>query len=725
MQTQCIFLLALAFGFAAASGNVAANKISPIEKVIELIEDLLKTCKEEAKEEAKTYDEFACFCKDNTDKKSTAIKEGQTKIEEESATIGENTADLATKQTELADLIKEIDTLTTEMAEARAQRKKEAAEAAAVIADLEKACASLEGAIKALEASRPDLIQVKRTIRRSLALAEVLGISMNPKRQRAISALLQVDQPDAPEGDYEFHSEGIIDILKDLKVDFDADREEKVAEEEKAQKAHEELMAEKEEAKKTAEEAKTAAEEAIEEHKKNIAEAKEALVEAESTLKDDQLYLNDLTDRCELKAKEFDQRTVARGDEMTALSKALEIIEGASGKEAARALFIQSKDAPPASSTIGVISNHRSLDAVEDDIGDLGMAFLQESQSPRARLSSFLQTKGSEVMTLEQHKQEALSFLAAEGKRLGSTMLIATAMKLGPDPFKKVKELIQKLIERLLKEMAAEAGHKGFCDTELGKAKTSRDFEHERTQKLSAELSELEVKVEQLEEEIDTLKKELADLNDALEKATKQREEEKADNAAIVKDSSEGKAAIKDALDLLKEFYKNSAKNKVLLLELEASPIDEEGGVGAGGQAQGAYQGNQAAGGGIIAMLEVIYADFDRSVRQTTEADAEAHKAFILFDRQSKGSISTKETRQKQAEGDLKTTKMAIEDAMADLTDSQSLLDDALKAIEELKPQCIDTGMSYEERVAAREKEIEALKKALCMLDPEGVEPDC
>merc|ERR1719214_385367 len=97
-------------------------------------------------------------------------------------------------------------------------------------------------------------------------------------------------------------------------------------------------------------------------------------------------------------------------------------------------------------------------------------------------------------MTLEQRKHQALSFLAEEGKRLGSTMLVATAMKLGPDPFKKVKALIQQLIERLLREMAAEAGHKGFCDTELGKATTTRDFEYAKTQKLSAELSILEVK---------------------------------------------------------------------------------------------------------------------------------------------------------------------------------------------------------------------------------------
>jgi len=85
----------------------------------------------------------------------------------------------------------------------------------------------------------------------------------------------------------------------------------------------------------------------------------------------------------------------------------------------------------------------------------------------------------------------------------------------------------------------------------------------------------------------------------------------------------------------------------------------------------------------------------------------------------------SKETQKAQAEADLKHTITRMAEAYSDLEDAQKLLDDALKAIEELKPACIDTGMSYEERVAAREKEIEALKKALCILDTEGVEDGC
>merc|ERR550514_2321486 len=163
--------------------------------------------------------------------------------------------------------------------------------------------------------------------------------------------------------------------------------------------------------------------------------------------------------------------------------------------------------------------------------------------------------------------------IAREGNRLGSAVLQALAMKLGPDPFKKVKALIQQLIERLLAEAADEATHKGFCDTELGKAKTTRDFQHEKTQKLSAELEKLEVTKEQLEEKITTLTGELKDLNAALEEATDLRGKEKEENGMTVKDSKEGLEAIKQAIQILKEFYKGAAKAKVLL---QASPVDED-----------------------------------------------------------------------------------------------------------------------------------------------------
>merc|ERR1719161_468665 len=312
--------------------------------------------------------------------------------------------------------------------------------------------------------------------------------------RRAINALLQTDQdPDVPENDYEFHSQGIIDVLNELLKDFNANKDEKVAEEEKAVAAHEALMEKKRSALKTAEEGKTSAEEAIDECKEKIAEATDTLIQAEAELKDNQLYLKDLTERCEVKAKEWDQRSQMRADELTALTKALEIIKGVEGLEAERAMFLlqgkgMKNDEEQAAPAAPVGVHHTSgVDVMEDDVGDLSLSFLQKG-TPRSRVEKLLQQSNSQAAALDAKRVKAIAVLAEEGKKLGSTMLLSLAMKLGPDPFKKVKALIQALIERLLKEMAEEAGHKGFCDTELGKAKTTRDFQLEKTQSLSAEL---------------------------------------------------------------------------------------------------------------------------------------------------------------------------------------------------------------------------------------------
>merc|ERR1719377_486272 len=113
-----------------------------------------------------------------------------------------------------------------------------------------------------------------------------------------------------------------------------------------------------------------------------------------------------------------------------------------------------------------------------------------------------------------------MALLTSEGKRLKSTLLIAAASKvaseLGPDPFKKIKQLIQTLIERLLQQMKDEATHKGFCDEEMGKAKNTRDSALVKTQKLNAELMELEVAKDETKETIETLTEELDDLEESL-----------------------------------------------------------------------------------------------------------------------------------------------------------------------------------------------------------------
>merc|ERR1719297_351368 len=300
-----------------------------------------------------------------------------------------------------------------------------------------------------------------------------------------------------------------------------------------------------------------------------------------------------------------------------------------------------------------------------------------------------------------------------------SETLSVVAMHVAADPFTKVKKLIQQLIERLLAEATAEATKKGFCDTELGKARKDRDFRYQDVKSLSVELGSLEAKRDELKAEIAQLTEDIEALEKALKEATELRKKEKAENLQTIKDASSGLEAVTEAIAILSAFYKQAAKATVLA---QASPVDEDT---QGPGFEGAYKGKQEASTGIIGMLEVIKSDFDRTVRHTTHAEAQAHADHVMFDRESKTDLSGKETKKELNEEDLATTLTTIEQKMTDLQTAQDLLDSALKVVEAHKPTCIDTGMSYEERVAKREEEIEALKKALCILDPEGVEEQC
>merc|ERR1719238_288117 len=98
------------------------------------------------------------------------------------------------------------------------------------------------------------------------------------------------------------------------------------AEEEKAVAAHEKYM---KAATKSMEDYKNEKEEKEDEKEKTegeIAELQEELVNLEAELKDNQTYLKDLTGQCELKAREWDQQTQMRANELSALGQAIDIL---------------------------------------------------------------------------------------------------------------------------------------------------------------------------------------------------------------------------------------------------------------------------------------------------------------------------------------------------------------------------------------------------------------
>merc|ERR1719265_2203049 len=292
-------------------------------------------------------------------------------------------------------------------------------------------------------------------------------------------------------------------------------------------------------------------------------------------------------------------------------------------------------------------------------------------------------------------------------------LLASLAVQVAADPFVKIKKLIQELIERLMQEAADEANHKGWCDKETSAAEQSRDYNAEEIVELNGRLATNEALRDKLQEEIDLLDKEIKELEDELAKATKMREDEKAENAATIKEAEEGKDAVEMAIQVLSKFY-NKAKNaKVEFRQLPDMPDS-------GFESGEAYKGKGAESGGILGMLDVILSDFVRTIRETTKEEAKAAQEFLEFDRKTKTSINTKKLARDAKNSELEATLNQIADDTASMISAQELLDQAITELLELHKACVDTGMSYAERAALREQEIESLKKALCILDTMG-----
>jgi len=294
---------------------------------------------------------------------------------------------------------------------------------------------------------------------------------------------------------------------------------------------------------------------------------------------------------------------------------------------------------------------------------------------------------------------------------------VALALDLGVDPFAKVKGMIQQLIERLLAEANGEATKESYCKKELANAEKERDYRYADAMKLNVMIAELEAKKEQLTNENLVLADEIEKLRTSLNESTELREEEHATNMDAIAKANEGLEAITEAIVILKTYYKQAAK-----AFLQASPVDEDT---QGPGFAGSYKGKQEGAKGVIGMLEVIKTDFQRTISKTKDAEKSASASFVDFERSAKTDASGKETKLTLNAEDLAATTNKLEQGMADIRTAVSLMDSEVKKLEAIHPMCVDNGMSYEERVEKRKAEMEALTRALCILDTNNVEERC
>merc|ERR1719473_276782 len=285
---------------------------------------------------------------------------------------------------------------------------------------------------------------------------------------------------------------------------------------------------------------------------------------------------------------------------------------------------------------------------------------------------------------------------------------------MGADPFTKVKKMINDMISKLMEEANEEAEHKGWCDTEMGTNKHTRDAKTEQADKLSAEINFLSAKSTKVSEDIVELQNGLATLDKAVAEATADRDAEKAKNTETIADAKAATTAVSQAMAVLKEFYAKAGE--ATALTQVAGPAED-----APETFNAPYQGNQAQAGGVVGLLEVIQSDFAELESTTTAEEAEAADTFKQYMADSRTNKAVKETDVKHKTTERQGTESKLQEAKKDLAGTYEELTAAMDYYEKLKPSCVDEAVSFEDKVARRNQEIESLKEALNILSGSDV----
>jgi len=655
------------WGVVALASTVSGAEVTPVQKVVEMLNGMMEKGKKGKHEEQVQYAAYKQFCDDTAVEKQRLIKEASQSIEVLKADIEKDTSDATTLSQEISGHEADVSVWNGDKKAATKVREIERSDYQAMHTDYEESVDALSRAVVMLKKQAYDKKQGSFAQVKSLNQLKLIP----QEAKNAIDTFLMQEPDDeglavsAPEANaYEFQSSKIVDMLNKLLDKFVEEKTALEKEEMNSKHAYDMLMqdltaqiAQSQQDRDEKSEAKAAALQ----HK---ADAKGDLEDTSTTMLADKKYLGDLTATCEQKAGDFENRQQLRADEIEAIEKAIEIIS--SGSVSGNA----AKHLP------GLLQKKRSF----AQLRTIGRSDAQ------TRVAQYLQD---------------------EAARLNSRVLSALAVQAQDDPFGKVKKMIKDLIVRLMEEANEEAEHKGWCDTELSTNEQTRKEKTTAVEMLHAEIDQLEASITKLTEDITELSGAVADLDTAMASATGLRQEEKAKNADTIGDSQEAQTAVAQALTVLKEFYAKAAESTSFVQQPEV--FDKP------------YKGMQSENGGVIGMLEVIESDFARLEADTTASEATAQKEYDEFmtdsqvDKAQKSTDVEHKTAKKQDEEQALTTKRA------DLEGTQKELDAALAYFDKLKPSCVDAGVSFEDRVSRRKEEIESLQEALKILNGEDI----
>jgi len=657
----------LCMAYLLAPVGAESLKITPVQKVIEMMNDMVEQGTKEKQDEQVQFASFKSFCDSTVKNKKRAIEEAEEMIKMHTADNAKYTTEAAELKKAIAAHDADISTWEGDLQAATKVRAIENTEYLKLKSDYDSSIDAVDDGIAQLTAQQGDVKQ---------AAASLMQMQKIPaKSKKLIYAFLnEGSKASAPEANaYESQTTGLTDMLTGLGGKFKDELAVEDKKEVESKHAFEMLAQDLRAQLDSATSARTEKAEAKAAALQSSAEAKAGLADTKGTKEADTKYVTDLITTCEEKSADFANRQELRAEEIVAVEKAIEILS--SGKVAGAS----EKNLPQLVQTRSALAQLRTAE------GHHGPHHLQF---------------------------RVAAYLKSQAVKLNSRVLSALATRVTADPFKKVKKMIKDLIVKLIEEAGAEAEQKGWCDTEMGTNKKTRESKTQEIEMLYARIDELEASVAQLTAQTAELTTTLAELDAAVAKATNIRNAERAKNTQVITESKEAQEAVGKALTVLNEFYAKAAEATSFLQGRVREPEifgDEP------------YKGMGGESGGVVGMIEVIQSDFARLETETSAAEEAAASEYAEFMKDSKIDKAEKGMDLKHQSSTKQDHEQALQEAIASRDGTQKELDAALAYYEKLKPTCVETGVSFEDRVQRRKEEMESLQTALRVLNNEDV----
>jgi len=679
--------------------SVSASKagLSPITRVVELLQGLAKKAELEGKQEEDLYETYVCWAKTIIDTKTATNEAANSRIDSLEQYIDDLDNGRIELTSERVDLEKELKGLNSDIESADTLRKQEFGDFLDAQEEMQQAIAALDkatqvlreatqgkgGSLLSIGAQLHETAEMRAAESASLSRAVELGGRYLAKGdalflKRMLSGEVPVvdwkklNRKATFKMKYKARSVKIQDVLAKLLQTFQinlADAESKEAETAAIHaKLRESLTAQKE-----------AAEEAL---RKMIAEtgargmSKEETQEEIDSLKkqveNDKKYIEQVVNSLKDKKEEWKDRQSLRAGEIAAINKAISILHS----DDARDLFKQS-------------------------FKSQGYLLLQTSSYAKAT------------------SVQAASAIRATLKRTGDRRLIAVANVVQSGHFDKVIAAIDKMVATLKKEMDDNLVQKEQCEKDRAQDTRDAQIASVAMDEISDVIAKLQAEIAALVKQSEEASAEVKSIQEQMREAERVRQAEFAEWQQSDKDDEAAVELVSRARDVLADFYKD---NGLVFVQQEPYKI---GAVEAGLAPppppttwEAPYGGKKDETEGITAVLDMIKDDIEKDISKALETEEQAAAAYKEFVADSEEQISTLNASIAEMTA---TSGEKMWDAEFELPEEKATKKEELGAIikklKDAKPGCDYIGVNFKVKTGNHQIEIDGLTKAKAILE--------